>query len=229
MSTNRLKDEVQSIQRAIDYSTSGGSFSRIDDAIKKDAASALNEILKEASPEYRKQMIQVAKDTELLSKAKDLAASPQGYTNIFKRASVDKYGTGQIPVETLQEVDQRLGTNYVRQAEDAMVKEALDKSITNGSMNVNKFSNIAKGMPGGQVLGPLVGATVDKYGRKATMSAVDAAIAIKNFQKTESVQKVQEALAPFIEAARQGNPTALLTMQLLSRTNPNFSPELQGE
>ena len=225
ISTNRLKDELQSIDRLTDYGIGSGAFGRVDDTLKKGVRRTLNEELGKTSPAYKAMMPEVAADAKLLEEAKGLAKSPAGFTNLFKRLARDEYGTGQIPKETLRKIDLRLGTDYVQRAENAMVKEAFDKSITNGSMNVNKFAAMLRDVPGLKYIAPLVGATVDKYGRKMTMSAVDSAIKLDNFLQGKGPQEIVKALAPLREAARNGDMAAGLTVMFLDENKPSRARE----
>jgi hypothetical protein len=99
------------------------------------------------------------------------------------------------------------------------VREAFDKSITNGSMNVNKFSKLLEDVPYVRVIAPLVGATVDKYGRKTTMGAVDATIWLNRKLQEEGVQSYMNLVRPLMEKAAKGNIEASVTLQLLSKSN----------
>lgn len=219
LSANRIKDEIQSLDRLTDWETGAGKFGRVDDAIKKELRSSLSDKLKRKSPAYAKQMLEVAKDTELLDEASNIAKSPQGWSNVFRRVETDQYGAGQLPRETLEKLDARLGTNFLEKAKLSNAREAFDKSVTNGSMNVNKFSNLLKDVPGIKYLAPLVGATVDKYGRKMTLGAADLTIAFNQLLKKEGVQAYIKGVDPLMKAAAKGNASAILTLQFLSKSN----------
>lgn len=229
LSTNRVKDELQSLDRMTEYGIGPGQFGKVDDTVKKGVRQAIDRRLKNLSPEYEKQMVQVAQDAQLLNEASSLAKSPQGWSNIFKRLETDQYGGGQVPRETLSKVDQRLGTNFLEQGKLATIKEAFDKSITNGSMNVNKFSNMLKDIPYVGRLAPLVGATVDKYGRKLTMSAVDTAAQLEESFQKEGIQQFVRAARPIMNAASQGDPAAAITFQFLSESNPDAIKALEQQ
>lgn len=222
LTTNRLKDELQSLDRMVEYKIGPGAFGKVDSNLKKQVRKQLDTELKTLSPEYKKMMPEVAADAELLNKATDLSKSPAGFTNLFKRLARDEYGTGQIPRKTLELIDQRLGTNYVQRAENAMVKEAFDKSLTQGSMNVNKFAAMLRDVPVIKYIAPLVGATVDKYGRKLTMAAVDSAMALQRLADTGNAQKLQSMLEPLVKTAQAGNKAAAITLLMFNQANPNF-------
>lgn len=222
LSTNRLKDELQSLDRMTEYKIGPGAFGKVDNTLKKQVRKRLDEELKGISPEYAKMMPEVAADAQLLGKATDLSKSPAGFTNLFKKLARDEYGTGQIPRKTLEAVDARLGTNYVQRAENAMVKEAFDKSVTQGSMNVNKFAAMLRDVPVIKFIAPLVGASVDKYGRKMTMAAVDNAMALQRVAETKSAQELSALLNPIIRTAQAGNKPAALTLMMFNQANPNI-------
>lgn len=222
LSTNRIKDTLQGIDRSTDFETAPGKFSRINDVIKKGARSDIDDLLKSRSPAYAQQMEGVAKDTQLLSEASDVAKSPQGLANLFRRIETDQYGAGQVPRETIEALDKRMGSNILERAKLSNAREAFDKSATNGSRNVNLFSNVLKKLPWGigDVAGPIAGATVDKFGRNMTMGAVDTAVKLNQIFQRGDVQSYVQAAKPLIEAAKQGNPGAILTFQMLSQSNP---------
>ena len=227
LSTNRVKNEIQSLDNMIDWDVGAGKFSPVDDIVRKDVRSTIDASLKRKSPAYASQMEQVAKDTRLLDEAANIAKSPQGWSNVFRRLETDQYGAGQIPRATLEQLDQRLGSNFLEKAKLSNAREAFDKSVTNGSMNVNKFSNMAKDIPVIKYLAPILGATVDKYGRKMTMSAVDATIKLNKVLQSEGVQSYVRAVKPIADAAARGNASAALTMQFLQQSNGTSLKELE--
>jgi hypothetical protein len=223
VSANRLKDTLQSIDRSTDFETAPGQFSRIDDNVKKELRANIDELLKGRSPAYKEQMKAVASDAELLNRGSEVAKSPQALSNVLRRVETDQYGAGQIPAETIRDVDARMGSSILERAKLSNAKEQFDKSVTNGSMNVNKFSNMVRDVPVLKYAGPLIGASVDKYGRKITMQAVDAAEAIeRNWKQNPSVQSIKQQLKPITEFAKKGDPTAIVTFQILQEKNPEL-------
>lgn len=222
LSTNRLKDELQSLDRMVEHKIGPGAFGKVDANLKKQVRKQLDTELKTISPEYKKMMPEVAADAELLSQATELAKSKAGFTNLFKRLSQDKEGTGQIPRKTLELVDQRLGTNYVQRAEDAMIRKAFDTSVTQGSMNVNKFAAALRDVAIIKYIAPVIGAAVDKYGRKMTMKTVDKAIALDRSLKEGLGKELLDALDPLIKTAQAGNKASALTLLMFNQANPNF-------
>ncbi len=220
LSTNRVKDILQSIDRSVDFETAPGKFGKIDDTVKKGVRSDVDYLLKGRSPAYAEQMKGVAEDTRLLNEASDIARTPQGLANVFRRLQTDQYGGGQVPREVLERLDKRMGTDILEQAKLSTAREAFDKSVTNGSRNVNFFSNLMKDVPVVKYAAPIVGGTVDKYGRKLTMGAVDTAVKLNKLYQSQGVQSFIEAAQPVIDAARKGNPSAILTFQMLSQSNP---------
>ncbi len=221
LSAGRLKKFVQSIDRAKQWNIGAGNFADVDDVIRGDVRKIVDTMVKEKSPAYREQMVQVAKDARLLDDVNAVAKSPKGWANVVRRVETDQYGPGQLPREVLEKLDARLGTDFLHQAMLSNTREAFDKSITNGSMNVNKFANMLKDVPIVRYIAPLVGASVDKYGRKMTMGAVDAAIKAETILNKSGFKAFAEALQPLKNAAQKGNPAAVLTFQFLNESNPN--------
>lgn len=221
LSTNRIKDILQGIDRSTEFETAPGKFSKIDDNVRKDVRRQIDELLKSQSPAYTEQMKQVAGDTRLLDDASSIARTEGGLANVFRRLSTDQYGGGQAPREVLEAFDNRMGSDILNQAKFATAREAFDKSITNGSRNVQFFKGLLENIPyAGKPLGAVFGGTVDKYGRKLTMQAVDAAASLDQFLQRGDVQSYVKAARPLVEAAKAGNTTAALTFQLLSQSNP---------
>ncbi len=229
ISTNRLKDSIQSIDRNVDWEISPGHFSKIDEVYKKELRKDFDIFLKSKSKEYAKQMEQVASDTDLLNRVSSIAKSPQGWTNVFRRIETDKYGAGQIPAEVIKELDERLGTSFIELAKYSNAKEAFDKSITNGSRNVNFFSYFLKDIPLLKHLGFLVGGSVDKYGRKMTMHAVDGAIYLNNLYEKASKSQFIEATKPLRDLARKGDPQSTLTFNFLKKINEKAAKQIEME
>ncbi len=230
-STNRIKDELCNIDDMVDYEIGPGRFGKVADAPKKQVRTSIDSLLKNESPEYTQQMSQVAKDAQLLDQVSNLSKSPQGLTNLLRRVETDQYGGAQIPKETLQSLDQRLGTDFLNKIKLTNAKEQFDKSVTNGSRNVNLYSNMLKdsSIPGAKFIAPVIGATVDKYGRKFTMSAVDAASKLNSVYQTEGAQKFMQQMTPVINAAKSGDANAALIYQLLRKSNPDALKNLDLE
>lgn len=229
LSGKRVKKTLQGIDRSTKWDVGAGQFADIDDSIKKDVRHRIDEILKDRSPAYREQMLGVASDKALLEKASSIANTPQGLANVFRRVETDQYGGGQAPRDVLEQFGKRMGTDILEKAKLATAKEAFDKSVTNGSRNVQFFSNWLKDVPVAKYAAPIIGGTVDKYGRKATMSAVDAAAALNKAYQSSS-PKFRADVEKLMDLASKGNPTAILTFQLLSQSNPEALKHLnQGE
>ncbi len=222
LSTNRVKDMLQGLDSQTQWEVGPGKFGRIDDTTKKGVRTEIDELLKGRSDAYKDQMKQVSADTALLGDAAPLANNEGAMANVLRRIETDKYGGGQVPRDTLESFDKRMGSDILDQAKYAHAREAFDKSVTNGSRNVNLFSNMLKGVPiVGKVAGPVLGGTVDKYGRQMTMSAVDTAAALNKAWQTAGVDRFMSDIAPVVNAARRGDASAALTLQLLEKSNPH--------
>ncbi len=229
-SGNRLKDAVQSMQRATQYESAPGQFLPADQGIMKQGAGALNDLLKSKSPEYAQEMQGVAADTGLLGRVADVDKSPAGMANLFRKMQTDKYGAAQIPRQTVEEFDKRMGSDFLGDMKNSYAKEMLDKSVTNGSRNVNLFSKMLEGIPVvGKPLGALAGATVDKFGNQLTQGSVDFAAKLNQVMKEEGPQEFMKQVQPLVDAARKSNPAAILTLQLLTKSNPEALKYLQPQ
>lgn len=228
---NRVKDLIQTLQRSTDYGQGPGQFTPVDQQVTKEAAKKINDLLKNRSQDYANEMVNVAKDTDLLNRISDIDKSPQAMANLFRKMETDKYGAAQIPRQAVEEFDKRMGTDFLQQMKNSYAKETLDKSAMNGSRNVNLYSNTLGAIPGiGKVLGPILGGTVDKYGNKLTQSAVDAAVKFNQLANTQGAQTARESLQPVINAAKNADPSAILILQLLDKSNPALlRPNQQGE
>lgn len=229
LSTNRVKDALQALDRQTDWELAPGRFSRVDDNIRKGVRSNIDDMLKETSPAYAEQMRKVSADAALLSEAAPLAQNEGAMANVLRRLETDKYGGGQVPRDTLEKFDKRMGSDILEQAKYAHAREAFDKSATNGSRNVNLFSNMMRDVPVVKHLSPIVGGTVDKYGRKMTMSAVDFAAKLNKTWQSDGIQAFMRDIEPILFAARKGDPSAVLTMQLLEQVNPQAARAVRDE
>jgi hypothetical protein len=136
LSTNRVKDILQGIDRTSEYDIGAGKFGRIDDSVKKGVRSEVDDLLKSQSPAYKDQMVGVARDADLLSRSSDLAGSPQAMDGLLKRVERDR---AYFPAKTLGELDTRMGTDLLGDLKLSAAKEAFNKSATNGSRNVNLY------------------------------------------------------------------------------------------
>lgn len=213
LSTNRVKDTVQSLQRRTDYETAPGQMSRVDDRIRKDVAAQVNARLKDTSPAYTKQMETVAADTRTLKGVADLAKTPQGFDALLKRT---QRGTAPHQLDALKAFDKRTGGGLLEELENSATKEALNRGAMNGSRNVNLYGATGDavgeaigGLPGkfiGRTIGLLQGATVDKYGPKMAKTIVDSAARMeKLLSSSQGAKELGKYAKPLMEAARKGN------------------------
>lgn len=220
VSGSRLKDTIQSLDKKIDFEVKPGQFSSADKRMVGEARRALDMMLKGKSDAYKKDMVQVAEDTRLLDRASKLG-SDKTLANVMRRVQTDEFGAGVFPKRVIESVDKRMGTNILDQAELALAREAFDKSITNGSMNVNKFSNWLQDVPVLKYAAPLIGASVDKYGRKMTLGAIDAAHYLEKVGDRFGYDKMMEAAQPFIDLANKGNKPAALGLIMIEEKYQN--------
>lgn len=221
LSTNRVKDMLQTIDRMTDWDSGGGRISRIDDTVRKGVRHDIDQLLKSTSPAYAAQMQRVAPDAALLSEVQDVATSPGRLANAFRRMETDQYGAGQLPREAIEALDKRLGTDFAHQAKLSVAKETFDKSVMSGSRNVNLYNNTLGKIPVvGPLAGPLFGGVVDKYGGKLAVSGVDMASRLNQVAKRDGVRAFTEGLRELVGLAGAGSAPARLAIRLLEKTNP---------
>lgn len=237
LTTNRVKDLVQGLQNRTQYETAPGQFADVSDLVRQKVATDVNARLKATSPAYAKQMQSVAKDTGLLNDVGDLAKSPQGFDNLLRRTQ-----RGNTPhiMDSLNQFDQRTGGGMMSELGDSAVKDAMDRTATNGSRNVNLHSGVAEsvgaalggphGWAAGKLLGVLGGASVDKYGPAMARGAVDGASKIQSMlNSSEGLQTLGKYAGPLMDAAKRGNQSLAVTHFVLSQTDPNYAMTVNGK
>ena len=185
MSANRVKDAIQSLDQATQWEVAPGQFVKLDDAARKEVRAGLDNLLKTASPAYAEKMTSVAEDTKLLNRLADRFKDPEQTDRLLNRIR-----TGKAPYarEELKLLDQRYGTNFDEDLQNALARESFDKGALSpgGSRNVNLYGNLGKSfgeathIPGAGPAGYLAGAVVDKAGPKLGKGILDVGLGIKN-------------------------------------------------
>jgi hypothetical protein len=237
LSTNRVKDLVQSMQKRTQYETGPGQFHDVDNLVRQRVGGDVNKLLKDTSPEYAKQMIGVANDSRLLNEVGELAKTPQGFDSFLKRT---QRGNTPHATQSLKEFDTRTGGGLMDELQNSAVKDALDKGYMNGSRAVNMHGNVAEtigeaigGTPGkwaGKVVGFLGGASVDKYGGPIARGAVDASAKLQSMlSSSEGIQTLGKYAGPLLDAAKRGNQSLAVTHYMLSQQDPEYSQKFQGK
>jgi len=219
LSGSRIKDTLQAIDRNTEWDIGAGKFGKIEQGPKKQLRKELDSLLKSKSPNYAESMKMVAQDAGLLDKASKMG-SEKTLANVFRRIETDEWGAGQFPREILEQVDARMGTDILDQVKLSYAREAFDKSVTQGSMNVNKFRNLIEGIPMIGRMAGFLGAAVDKYGRKATMGAIDGAMYLEKVWEKSGAKGFKESLQPFIDQAKKGNYSAAAALQMAEQNHP---------
>lgn len=223
-SGSKIKDSVQAIDRNVEWPIGGGKIGKIDQSIKKEMRKEMDSMLKGASPAYGEDMEEVARLSKLLKRADEIGTK-KGLPNAFRRAEVDEYGAGAGIKETIQEVDKALGSNFMEDVTAAFTREAFDKSITNGSQNVQKFRGLLEGYAPLAFLKPFagfLGAAVDKYGRKITMGALNLTLGIEKVLKKKGIQEAKRIIEPMRQKAKEGNYSAMIALQILEQTHKDL-------
>ena len=220
ISGSGLKDTIQSFEKATDWTSKTGEVTKIDKATVKRARGILDNLLKTKNPKYAKAMKNVAADTSLLTEALEILPSARSLPSIFRRMETDKWGAGQYPREIIKKVDENMGTDITHKIMLSYAKESLEKSVTQGSMNVNKFRGLMEKWPYVGPFAGLIGAVVDKYGRQITMGALDGAIYLHRIMKKKGVVDFKKSIKPFIDQAKKGNYSAAVALQMAEETYP---------
>lgn len=226
LSTNRVKDLVQELQRRTEFETKPGRFLGTDDVIRGRTSGKVNDLLKSQSPAYAEQMKGVAKDSQLLDDASSLAGSPQAMDNLLKRVQQER---AFFPAETLKALDDRMKTKLLEKLKLSQAKEAFDRSATNGSRNVKMYETTFGDLfgkvpiPGMRTAGAMTGATVDKYGPAMGKALIDKSNEIQAaLQSSEGLKKLGKFAKPLLEAAKRGNKSLAVTHMLLMNNDPEY-------
>jgi len=237
VSTNRVKDLIQTLDKRIDFDTAPGRMAQVDDLIKKDVRRSIDTLLKGQSPAYAGQMKEVAKDTALLSDVSGLARTPQGFDGLLKRT---QRGTAPMQREALEAFDARTGGGLLEELENAAAKDALTKGATNGSRNVllgggvgdavSEFIGMGPiGRTVGRTAGFLWGATVDKFGPKMAKQIVDSSIKVNRLlQNSKGIQDLGSFARPLIDAATRGNQSLAATHAYLFASEPDYRKRIEN-
>lgn len=216
LSTNRVKDLLQTIDKTTEYSTGPGEFSRVDDLIKQDIRAKTDDILKSGSAAYAQQMKHVHEDTMILQEVAELAKSPQGFDNLMKRT---QNGTAPHLLDAIRSFDERTGGGLLEELQNSAAKDALAKGAMNGSRNVNfqggmggTIGEAIGGLPGkivGKAVGYLGGATADKYGPSMAKGILDKASSAQNYlDSSPGLQVLAIPAQKALEAATSSNQAA---------------------
>lgn len=182
----RLKRTIQSLDQKIDYPVSKDRYVTASKSEMMQLRKDLDKLLKD-NPEYASVMKDVAEDTRLLKDAQKMARTTGGFKNIFRRVGREQEGSDILPKDVIERLDKKYPElNLLERASFSSASEALEKDLTRGSKNVQKFANIfgsvGSKLPGGEnlgrALGSAVGSSVDHFGSKAVKSALDKVASI---------------------------------------------------
>jgi gas vesicle protein len=232
----RLKDKVNKtdgelsgehvktlIQQIEDYAYKGSQgaadFGSQDVNSFKGLRRAFDSELKGQSPAYAEQMKNVAKDSDLINKAKAAGRDPQ--------AAV-KNQMSNNPKDKTAEVFKGLG--LAEDVEQSKLNKYFNANTTNGSKKTMAGATIGGAV--GWILGPLgsaaggaagaaAGGALDKSGRMLALKAAELGALLE--PKALSLGKYAKPLA---EAAARGPAALIMTHQMLSK-DPVYQAALQ--
>jgi hypothetical protein len=226
-STNRVKDLVQSLRNRVNYDMGSGKIVSVGEAVRGGMARDVDQVLKSTSPEYVKQMVGVAKDTDLLERTSNLAGSPQAMENLLGRIQRQR---AFFPAQTVGELDTRMGTSYLNDLKLSAAKEALSKGAAGpgGSRMVNLYGSIGEDaskltkIPFLKSIGAMVGATMDKYGPKIGKDILDTTARSRAvLQNSAAIQQLGK-YGPILKAAASSGPSALVITNRHLMKDPEY-------
>lgn len=226
-STNRVKDLVQSTRRKVDYDAGAGKFLPVDERVKKQFATDVDQLLKSTSPQYIEQMRGVAKDTDLLKEVSSLAGTPQSMDNLLSRVQRER---AYFPAQKIGELDKRMGTKYLQDLKLSQAKEAFTRGAAGpgGSQKVNLYKEIGReigeksNIPFGGSMGAVAGATVDKYGPAMGKQILDAAHRSQKILQESGADQMLGKYGPILKAAAARGPAALVTTNQALLKDPEY-------
>lgn len=109
-----------------------------------------------------------------------------------------------------------------------VIKDIIPENIS-WKDTLYKFGK-ATNAPFAPQVGWVTGATVDKFGPKITEQATKTASTINSlWNENRSVEGLRKLVEPLISVAKQGDPAAMLTFQMLDQSNPDLIKALQQE
>lgn len=196
ISAKKLKPIIKDLDRDIKAAEGAGVFNDPGMIAKMELRKSLDKTLKKTAPEYREAMTRVAKDARALGKASKLFKDED--KAITKLKTLATRGD-QRPVEmsVLKSMDQRLGTDLAEENADRLVREAFEKTHTQGTRNV-AFGALAGSIMGypGLVAGGAFGYLTDKYGPKMAQKILD----------TYMKKYPSRAMSPLVQKLKPGYP-----------------------
>jgi hypothetical protein len=189
-----------------------------------DARKNLDEILKQISPEYKEQMAKLASDTEAAVGIGSKFRTEGGAEKLLQRVS---RGKDQYSKEALEAFDNRFGTQFADDLQNAAVKNQFTRETTNGSRRTllgtvaGSAIGAAVGGPMGSAVGSVAGAgagaTIDKVGGRIWQAVLDGTL------KVGPYAKVLE------EAAKRGPAAVGVTHLMLMKNYPDYREAVEGD
>jgi hypothetical protein len=218
MTGAKVKSLIQQIDESVgSYKKNAGDISTASQREFSNSRKGIDELLKTASPAYREQMLGVASDAKLLQNVKPILGTKEKALNTLKRL-----GREQSPFqkETVQDLDAALGKGLAREAKDSAIKDAFTKEVTNGSRNVNYFSNVP-------LVGPMLGYFADMSIRPTAAKAIDYSVKSKAFLE-QNKERLGKFFRPFETALKSGPAAVLATHQILMK-DPEYRKRVANE
>jgi hypothetical protein len=247
-----LKTLVKNLDRKIKVAKESGGFSTAENADRIELRSEIDRVLKEAVPEYKIAMTDVAADFSALTPASQTFGRDKTVAGALERAARNTGDKQAAQREILGGLESRAGgPSILKEAEDRLTQESFTKNAERGSKHT--LMGYAAGSAGGSVagvlgtealaalvgdaeaedmmkatgggIGAIAGAALGAYGPQATKKILDAYI--RNAPGVRAaIDKASRGLA---EAAKRG-PDALRVAQFYAlKQFPDFKDMLERE
>ena len=184
------------------------------------ARKTIDEILKKSVPEYATHMAKLADDTKVVSNVADKFRQPSGAQNLLKRV---QNGKDEFSRRAIEKLDERGGTNFLKELQDGRVSDAFTKESTQGSRKTllgslignsaagSAVGGIGSGSWEGALAGGLAGAGLDKFGGVVYKKILDGGM------------KFGKYAAPLKKIFEQRGPASVaIAHQTLMKRDPEY-------
>lgn len=233
LSSGRLKDLVMDVRSKLRPGGQPPEMTPAGSSSKAAFANDVDQMVRGSSPEYVRQMSNVAADEGLHAEVSNLARNPQQIENLLKRAQRDpaqaKYAT-----RVIAEFDKRMGTNYLEQLRMGSVRNAFERGAggPGGSHMATMYGDIGAAMGGikggpvaarvGRALGSMTGGAVNKSGPAMGKSILDTTIRVKQMlNNSQAIQRLGR-FAPILKAAMARGPAVFAATNTALMRDPEY-------
>ncbi len=235
-----LKTLIKNLDRKIKLSERAGTFDGAEHLDKVALRGEIDKILKEAVPEYKAAMVDVADDFKALKPASEMFGNEKTVATGVERAARNtgtKQGTQRRALDEL--VKRAGGGNVLEEAENSLTQQSFTKDATHGARRTVLGAAVGGGLEAGRQMlgdendldlykigvasmgGSAAGGAADRYGPQMTKGVLDSA-------RSGVIKMTADGIRRNLEAAAQRGPQALKVMQFyLLREFPQFKEMLE--